>query len=196
MDKQDLESLLTYIASGQPLVAGTKMYEIMHFYSDEALRIVAQLNTGFHDPAERRALMSELTGRPVPDSFSLFPPFYSDFGKNIHLGENIFINSCACFQDQGGIFIASGCFIGHRVTIATINHGLPVQERHIHHLKPVRLEENVWLGSDVTILPGVSIGKGAVVGAGSVVIRDVPAMTVYAGNPARKIRDIPAEGKN
>lgn len=191
MNIQDLNRLLGYIAAGNALTPDTEMHAIMNFYSGEALKIVASLNSGFHSPAEIRKLMEELTGNPVPESVRIFPPFYSDFGKNIHLGENVFINSCCCFQDQGGIFIGSGALIGHRATIATINHGLPVERRGILYLKPVRIEEDVWLGSDVTILPGVTIGRGAIVAAGSVVTHDAPPFTIIAGNPARKIRDTP-----
>lgn len=195
MDNKKLDDLLAWLNGGKALVAGTEMYQIMHEYSDEALRIQADLNSAWHSPAEIRMLMSELTGRSVPESFRLFPPFYSDFGKNIHLGENVFINSCCCFQDQGGIFIGDNCLIGHRATIATINHGFNPRERGIHNVSPVRIEDDVWLGSNVTIVPGVTIGRGAIVAAGSVVIRNVEPMSVVAGNPARKIKNVP-EGES
>lgn len=191
MNISDLNRLLGYISGGKALTPGTEMHAIMNFYSDAALKIVASLNSGFHSPAEIRTLMEELTGNHVPESVRIFPPFYSDFGKNIHLGENVFINSCCCFQDQGGIFIGSGALIGHRATIATINHGLPADQRGILYLRPVRIDEDVWLGSDVTILPGVTIGRGSIVAAGSVVTRDVAPFTIVAGNPARKIKDTP-----
>lgn len=191
MKDADLNELLDYIAAGEPLIYGERMYEIMHFYSDDARRVQARLNSGFHSPAEIRRLMRELVGGDVPESFKLFPPFYCDFGKNIHLGERVFINFCCCFQDQGGIFIGDDCLIGHRATIATINHGMAVQERNIHYHKPVKLEKGVWLGSSVTVLPGVTIGAGAIVAAGSVVVKDVEPMSVVAGNPARKIKDVP-----
>ena len=186
----DLNELLEWLDAGKPLIAGTPMFELMHSYSDEAIRIQSVLNSGYHSGAEIIMLMSELTGRPVPESFRLFPPFYSDFGKNIHIGENVFINSCCCFQDQGGIHIGDGCLIGHRATIATINHGIDPEERQIHNVAAVRLGAKVWLGSNVTILPGIRIGDGAIVAAGSVVTREVESRTVVAGNPARKIRDI------
>lgn len=187
-----LDALLAWLNEGKALVVGTEMYEIMHEYSSQALRIQALLNSCWHSPAEIRMLMSELTGRSVPESFKLFPPFYTDFGKNIHLGEKVFINSCCCFQDQGGIYIGDNCLIGHRATIATINHGFNPQDRHIHKVAAVRIEEDVWLGSNVTIVPGVTIGKGSIVAAGSVVIKNVEPMSIVAGNPARKIKNVPA----
>lgn len=193
MNKEKLEALLAWLDAGKALVAGTEMYELMHACSDEALRIQSVLNSVWHSPAEIRLLMSELTGRNVPESFKLFPPFYSDFGKNIHLGENVFINSCCCFQDQGGIYIGDNCLIGHRATIATINHAFNPRQRHIHNLAPVHIEADVWLGSNVTIVPGVRIGRGSIVGAGSVVIKNVEPMSIVAGNPARKIKDVPAD---
>lgn len=191
MGNTELDSLLEYMNQGKPLVAGTKMMRLMTDYSEEARRIQAVLNSGYHSPVEIRTLMEELTGRPVPDSFRLFPPFYTDFGKNIHLGENVFINSCCCFQDQGGIYFGNDCLIGHKAAIATINHGLAPDKRMTHNLAAVRIGDNVWLGSNVTILPGVTIGAGSIVAAGSVVTKDVEPLTIVAGNPARKIRPVP-----
>lgn len=188
----DLAKLLEHINSGQPLEHGTELYAVMHRYSDEARRILALLNSGDHSPAEIQSLMQELTGRPVDKSFSLFPPFYSDFGKNIHFGKDVFVNFCCCFQDQGGIFIGDRVLIGHRATLATINHGLAVNKRHIHYLAPVRIENDVWLGSNVTVCPGVTIGAGSIVAAGAVVTKDVEPGIIVGGTPARKLRDVPA----
>lgn len=162
----------------------------MRRYSDDARQITAELNAGYHDQTRTRELMSRLGGRQVPESFRMFPPFYTDFGKNTVFGENVFINACCCFQDQGGIVLGDNCLVGHRVTIATINHGLRPEERHIHHVAPVVIHENVWIGSSATILPGVEIGAGAIVGAGSVVTRNVPPRGIVGGVPARFIRYI------
>lgn len=190
MTELSLEALLSHLNAGGSLFADTPEYLTMVHYSEEARRILGDLNTGYRTPQETRMFMAELTGRPVPDTFRLFPPFYSDFGKNIHLDEGVFINSCCCFQDQGGIFIGAGTLIGHRVTIATINHGIAPEDRFSNHVKPVKIGGNVWIGSGATILPGVVIGDNAVIGAGSVVTRPVAPNTIVAGNPARLIRGI------
>lgn len=188
---ESLKSLLEHIDSGKPLIAGTDMYSTMHYYSGEARRILSILNAGFHSPEEINELMKELTGRAPGENFSLFPPFYSDFGKNIHIGANVFINSCCCFQDQGGIHIGDRTLIGHRVTLATINHGLAPNERDIHNMAPINIGSDVWIGASVTILPGVTIGDGAIIAAGAVVTKSVAPMTVAAGVPAKELRDVP-----
>lgn len=186
----DLEHLLHLLNSGEPLVAGTEAFACMRQYSDEARRLCAELNAEYHSPEEIIAFMSRITGRDVHDSFRLFTPFYTDFGKNIHFGTNVFVNFCCCFQDQGGIYVGDNVLVGHRVTIATINHGLKPSERHVHHLKPVRIGNDVWIGSGAIILPGVTIGDGCVIAAGAVVSKDVEAGTIAAGVPAHFIKNV------
>lgn len=156
----------------------------------EAIRIGMELNTAYHTPEEIREIMSRLTGSKIPDDFRLFPPFYTDFGKNIRIGRNVFINSGCHFQDQGGIEIGEGTLIGHNVVLATINHDLdPAMDRK-NHYAPIRIGTHVWIGSNAAVLPGVTIGDWAVVAAGAVVTKDVPAMTVAGGVPAKIIRRI------
>lgn len=87
--------------------------------------------------------MSDLIGEPV--EVGLFPPFYTDCGKNIHLGKGVFINAGCKFQDQGGIFISDGALIGHNTVLATLNHGLLPEERHDLIPKPIHIGKNVWI---------------------------------------------------
>ena len=160
----------------------------MHGASQEALRVVAEINTGYRTPEELRALLGELTGRPVDESVTLFPPFYSEFGKNLVLGRDVFINMGCRFQDTGGITIGDGSLIGHGTTLTTLNHAVDPARRADMLPAPVTIGRRVWLGAGVTVVPGVTIGDGAIVGAGSVVTKDVPADTIVAGVPARVIR--------
>ncbi len=163
----------------------------------EAIRITMKLNSQYHTPEEIREIMTELTGRKIDDTFRLFPPFYTDFGKNIELGKNVFVNSCCHFQDQGGIEIGDGCLIGHNVVFATINHDLYPENNRVNHYAPIKLGKSVWVGSNATILAGVKIGDWAVVAAGAVVTHDVPPLTIVGGVPARVIRTIdPKECKH
>ena len=120
----------------------------------------------------------------------MFPPFYTDYGRNIRVGKRFFINSGCCFQDQGGIELGDGCLIGHQVVIATLNHDLDPNKRGSMIPAKVTLGKNVWVGAHATILPGVKIGDNAVIAAGAVVTKDVPANTVVAGVPARVIKRI------
>ncbi|MCD8357963.1 MAG: sugar O-acetyltransferase [Oscillospiraceae bacterium] len=156
----------------------------------EAIRIGVELNAQYHTPEEIREIMRRLTGRQIDDSFRLFPPFYTDFGKNIHIGKDVFINSGCHFQDQGGIEIGDGALIGHNVVLATVNHDLnPAQNRKLHYA-PSQIGAHVWIGSNATVLSGVTIGAWSVVAAGAVVTRDVPPYTVVGGVPAKIIRQI------
>ena len=153
-----------------------EIHQFMNIMSNEARRITFQLNTTYHTPNEVRELLSEL--------------FYTDFGKNITIGEDVFINACCHFQDHGGITIGDGCQIGHNVVFATLNHGLLPEERKSTQPAPIVLGKNVWVGSNATILQGVSIGNNAIVAAGAVVTKDVPSDAVVGGVPAKFIKTI------
>lgn len=159
----------------------------------EAIRIGMELNNQYHTPEELREIMGRLTGKKIDDTFRMFPPFYTDFGKNITIGKDVFINSGCHFQDQGGIEIGDGALIGHNVVLATINHDLNPKGNRKNHYAPIRIGAHVWIGSNATILPGVTIGDWAVVAAGAVVARDVPAMTVVGGVPAKVLKVIREE---
>ncbi len=184
-----LERFQQMIAAGEPL-AGGEMVAFMREQSDAARRLLFELNGSYHTPGEIVALFGRITGGKVDDSFRLFPPFYTDFGKNIHVGKNVFINSCCQFQDQGGIFIGDDALIGHGVVMATLNHGLAPDDRQNLYHSPIRVGKGAWIGAHATILAGVTIGDHAVVAAGAVVNRDVPACAVAGGVPARVIKHI------
>lgn len=156
----------------------------------DSIRICMEINNRYHTPHEIIELMKELTGRDIDESFRLFPPFNADFGKNISIGKDVFINSGCRFQDQGGISIGDGTLIGHNVVLATVNHALEPQRNRKNHYAPIIIGNHVWIGSNVTILPGVTIHDWAVVAAGAVVTKDVPALTVVGGVPAKVLRVI------
>lgn len=184
-----LNEFLSWVKTGKAL--GTdEIHALMGEMSEEARRVTFRLNSSYHTPEEVRELLSELFGYKVPESLRVFPPFYSDFGKNIHVGENVFINACCHFQDHGGVTIGDGCQIGHNVVFATLNHGLQPEERGITYPAPIVLGKNVWVGSNSTILQGVTIGDNAVIAAGAVVTKDVEAGTIVGGVPARFIKKI------
>ena len=162
----------------------------MNDMSNEARRITFELNNTYHTPEEVRNLLSRFFGKTVDESFRVFPPFYTDFGKNITVGKNVFINACCHFQDHGGVSLGDGCQIGHNVVFATLNHGLAPEDRQTTYPAPITLGKNVWVGSNSTILQGVTIGDNAVIAAGAVVTKDVPENTIVGGVPARIIRKI------
>lgn len=191
----DLQAFLDHMNSGKTIKGGSEAHLCMCALSQEALQRTAELNGAYHTPEEVRRIFSALTGRPVDDTFTLFPPFHTDCGKNIAVGKNVFINSGCKFQDQGGIVIGDGALIGHNVVLATLNHSLAVRDRQDLIPGPIRIGKNAWIGSNVTILPGVTVGDGAVVAAGAVVTKDVSAYTVAGGVPARMLRPLTEEEK-
>lgn len=184
----DIEKYIKKISSDGYIEGGSEAHLFMHGAARSAQRVTAEINAGCHTAEELRALMSELVGYEVDEGFGLFPPIYSDFGRNIKLGRNVFINSGCCFQDQGGIELGDGCMIGHQVVIATLNHDLMPERRASMIPAKVTLGRNVWVGAHATILPGVTIGDNSVVAAGAVVTKDVPANCVAAGVPARVVK--------
>lgn len=184
-----LEEFLAHVAARRPL-ATPEIGAFMDEMSDRARRITCRINGSYHSQEELRGLMGELFGRPVDATFRLFPPFYTDFGQNIHIGRNVFINAGCQFQDHGGVTLGDGTLVGHNVVFATLNHVLDPARRAEMIPAPIVVGRNVWIGSNATILQGVTIGDGAVVAAGAVVTRDVEPRTIVGGVPARMIRRI------
>lgn len=189
----ELEEILRRLDRGEVVAAGSELHQEIIRFSNEAMMLTAQLNGKYHEPEEVRTLFSKIIGADVDRSFCLFPPFYTDFGKNIHIGKNVFINSGCHFQDQGGVTIGDGSLIGHNVVLATINHGFDPARRGDNHPAPIVIGKNVWIGSNATVLPGVIIGDGAIVAAGAVVTKNVSTNTVVGGVPARIIKNIETE---
>ena len=186
----DLNEFLEHMNSGEVVKGDSPVHQFMHRASQEAIRLTTELNSTYHTPEEIITLFSELTGKEVDSSFCMFPPFTSDFGKNITLGKRVFINAGCRFQDQGGITIGDDCLIGHNAMLCTLNHRLAPENRKDMHPAPIVIENNVWLGASVTVLPGVTIGENSVIAAGAVVSKDVPANVVAGGVPARVIKEI------
>jgi len=184
----DLQAFLDHVGRGEAIEAGSEQHDFMHGAAQEALRVIAELNSEYRTPEETRTLLSRLTGTTVDESVTVFPPFYSEFGKNLRLGKDIFINIGCRFQDTGGITIGDGSLIGHGSTLTTLNHSIDPDRRADMTPAPVVIGRKVWLGAAVTVVPGVTIGDGAIVGAGAVVAKDVPANAMVAGVPARLIR--------
>lgn len=157
-----------------------------------AMAITALLNRlTFNDADEVRALFSDLIGKTVDGSVLLIPPFYTTGGVDIRVGRNVFINQNCTFYDLGGLDIADDVMIGPNVSLITSGHPLePSQRRACVTAKPIAIERNAWIGAGATIIGGVTVGENAVVAAGSVVTKDVPANALVGGNPAKVIRSI------
>jgi maltose O-acetyltransferase len=141
-------------------------------------------------PVERRRILEDLFGSGG-DSVWMQPPFFCDYGTNIELGARVFFNFNCVVLDVCRVRIGDYTLIGPAVQIYTPMHPLDAAERRLKEFgKPVTIESDVWIGGGAIILPGVTIGSRAVIGAGSVVTRDVPDGVFAAGNPCRVIRQL------
>ncbi|WP_165089785.1 DapH/DapD/GlmU-related protein [Neisseria yangbaofengii] len=163
--------------------------EIHHIVAENSERL-ARLNQNYHEPDARRALLGEIIGENVDESVVFNTPLYSDFGRHISLGKNIFINVGVMFTDLGGIVIEDGVQIGPRANLISVNHPLDPAERHGVLLAPVHIKRNAWIGANATVLPGVTVGENAIVAAGAVVNKDVPPNCMVAGVPAKIIKQL------
>ena len=148
------------------------------------------------DTEKREAILAELLPNKAKD-VSILAPFYADYGVNCIIGEGSFINHGAYLMDCALITIGKHCFIGPNCGMYTATHPLLAEERDrgLEKAKPITIGDNVWLGGDVTILPGVTIGEGSVIGAKSLVNKDIPPNVVAVGNPCRVIRAITEEDR-
>lgn len=183
----DLQGFLDHVGRRDLIEGGSEAHAFMHNAAQAALQVTARLNATYRTPEEVRALLAELTGAPVDESVTVFPPFYCEFGRNLTLGKGVFINMGCRFQDAGGITIGDGSLIGHGCTLTTLNHAVDPDRRADMQPAPVVIGKKVWFGASVTVVPGVTIGDGSIVGAGAVVTRYVPPNTIVAGVPARVI---------
>ncbi len=186
----DLKEYLDRMNRGEPIRGGGDIHRYMREINEETMRLTFELNGHYHTQTEIQALFEKITGRPVDKTFRLFPPFYTNCGKNIVVGKRVFINTGCHFVDQGGITLGDGTLLGNSVILTTLNHDFDPENRTTTYPAPIVIGKNVWIGSGAVVVPGVRIGDGAIIGAGSVVTRDVPPNVVAAGAPARIIRTI------
>lgn len=190
ISQERIDNFIANRAAGEDIVPGTPDASTMHDGAQEALMRVAELNNAYRSPEEIREIFGRITGKPAPKGLSIFPPFYTDFGRNITVGEGVFFNGGCRLQDQGGITIGDRTLVGHNVVMATLDHDLDPSKRGVLHPASISIGNDVWIGASATITKGVTIGDGAVVAAGAVVTRDVPPRTVVAGVPAKVIREL------
>ncbi|MFN2159860.1 MAG: sugar O-acetyltransferase [Anaerolineales bacterium] len=143
---------------------------------------------------KRDSLLRQLVGH-IGQNSTIEPPFYCSYGRNIYIGDYVYLNFLCTIFDNNQVHIGNHVMIGPAVQIYTVAHSLQAEDRNqgSETASPITIEDNVWIGGSAIILPGVIVGRNAVVGAGAVVTRDIPPNTVAAGNPARVIREIEQE---
>lgn len=173
-----------------------EIYNAAHPYLIERLEETRELLHEFNllPPSrkeELRAILHRLVGAHG-ENFHFNQPFRCDYGTNIYIGENFFANFNLTILDEAEVRIGDNCFIGPNVSIYTACHPIETEPRNqlLEWAEPVTIGNNVWIGGSTTILPGVSIGDDVVIGAGTVVTKDIPSRSVAVGNPARIIRHI------
>lgn len=158
----------------------------------DALEVLYDYNaTRPHDTEKRAQIMKKLFAE-VGDGCYIEPPLHANWGIHTHLGDNVYANFNLTLVDDTDIFIGDGVMLAPNVVIATAGHPiLPfLRIKQAQYNLPVHIGNNVWVGANSVILPGVTIGDNSVIGAGSVVTRDIPANVVAFGNPCRVAREI------
>ncbi|MEG1003318.1 MAG: DapH/DapD/GlmU-related protein [Clostridium sp.] len=162
----------------------------INFVLNRTLKLISELNGVYRNAEEIRYILEKITCNKIDESVQILTPFNTDFGANIKLGKEIFINKSCMFVDLGGIELEDKVLIGPEVKILSVNHPINPENRRGVILKGVKVRRNAWIGAGATICPGVTIGQNSVIGAGSVVTKDVPNNCVYAGVPAKFIKSI------
>lgn len=148
-----------------------------------ATNLTPRLNAlPFDDTAGKTALFEQILGRPLPPGVTIYPPFFTDHGLNLDHADDVFINQGCTFLDYAGIRLGERVMIGPKVTFITGGHPVEPAKRKLHLTgAPIDVAENVWIGAGATILPGVSVGRDAVIAAGAIVADDVPASSLVTG---------------
>ncbi len=163
-----------------------------------AKRLCYRLNTLAPDDFQGRdATIRELFGHAGKDAW-VESNFRCDYGTQISVGDYVFINYDCIFLDIAPITIGNRVMFGPKVCVYTVNHPLTPEVRNtdLEYGRPVTIEDNVWIGGNTVILPGVTIGEGAVIAAGSIVNRDIPPRVIAGGNPCRVIRPLTGEDRD
>ena len=184
------EEFIKIMNSQEKIVANSDVAKKMEIIAKKAMNSLYFMNKELYNADAAKKWMYVLTGQEPDPGLKVFTPFYTDCGKNIHLGKNIVINSGCNFQDQGGIYIGDDTIIESNVVMKTLNHDLNPKNRRDMWPKPIHIGQNVWIGAGAIILPGVTIGDNSVIAAGSVVTKDVPENSVFGGNPAKFMKYI------
>ena len=177
--------------TGKTYVGSDKLYEDVQ----RTMQLAAEMNTGSHTEAEVRQYLRKITDNEIDDTVRVFTPLHINYGPGVTFGRDCFLNFGCTLLALGGITIEDDVFIGPHCVLATEYHPENPATRHTLLTKPIVIRRNAWLGANVTVLAGVTIGRNAIVAAGSVVTKDVPDNMVVAGTPAKVIREIKVKGE-
>lgn len=182
--------ILTSALNGDELDFNSSEFATVNQIAEQNTRLQRQMNTRDLSADQVRKIFGEIIDEPVAKSNQIMVPFYTDFGRHIFLGQDVFINRNVTMVDLGGIYIGDGVLLGPNVTITTVNHQEDPRYRRNVIGRAVHVESGAWIGAGAIILPGVTVGANAIVGAGAVVTKNVAANTIAVGSPAKQIRKI------
>lgn len=140
---------------------------------------------------KREKIIRDLLGKTC-EKFLIEQPFVCDYGYNVEIGDNFYINHNSVLLDAGKIIFGDNVFIGPNCAFYTSGHPINVKDRNqgLEYAYPIKIGNNVWIGGNVVILPGVTVGDNTVIGAGSVVTKDIPESVIAFGNPCKVIKNI------
>ncbi|AEW01119.1 acetyltransferase [Niastella koreensis] len=189
LSNQHTEDIFKRLRNGEIITANDPEAYKMKEASFLTKKLLVQLNNAA-EPAEIRDLLSKITSSEIDNSVDIFTPLYINYGKHTKIGKNVFINFDCVFLDLGGITIEDNVLIAPKVSL--LSEGHPVSPNNRHSLVPghIHIRKNAWIGAGATILPVVTIGENAIVAAGAVVSKEVPANSVVGGVPAKIIKTI------
>lgn len=175
---------------GKEILKDSPLFEEIHSVKKNNERLLMMLNADYYPNEEVLKHLEKITSQEIDSSVKISQPFYSDFGKHIRFGKDIFINQNVTFVDLGGITIEDQVLIGPGSRLITVNHLISPKKRRGIKVEPIYIKKNAWLGANVTVLPGVTIGKNSIVAADSTVTKDVPDNVIVVGSPAKVVREI------
>ena len=183
------KSIFDRLKAGEPVPMNDPDYGKIREVVNRTIGLSVKLNSAANAD-EVRAHLGEIIGSPIDGSTTIFPPFHTNFGKHMKLGNNIFINHGCNFLDLGCITIEDGVMIGPGVHITSEDHPVEPAKRRTLVPRAVVIRQDAWIGAGATILPGVTVGENSVVAAGAVVNKDVPPNSVVGGVPAKVLKTI------
>nr|WP_199078956.1 sugar O-acetyltransferase [Pedobacter sp. ASV19] len=177
------------LKNGEAIPSGDPQAYRLREASYATIELLAKMNNSAN-PEEIRNLLGQITGMEIDGNTTVFPPLYINYGKDTKIGKNVFINFDCTFLGLGGITIEDNVLIAPKVSLLSEGHPVTPENRGALTVGRIHIKKNVWIGANVTILPGVTVGENAIIAAGAVVSKDVPDNTVVGGIPAKLIKTI------
>lgn len=175
---------------GKEILKDSPLFKEIHLVKQDNERLIMLLNAKYYSNEEVLQYLGRITGQTIDSSVKISQPFYTDFGKHITFGKDIFINQNVTFVDLGGITLEDQVLIGPGSRLITVNHLISPEKRRGIKVEAICIKKNAWLGANVTVLPGITIGENSIVAADSTVTKDVPDNVVVVGSPAKIVRKI------